>query len=188
MLQYLQIWQKVQGTILTEIPEQLQWKWTTDGIYSAPSCYFASFQVSTSCFSWKIIWKSWAPPRVKFFHWLASQDRCWTAERLARHGLQHHPRCPLCDQSPEIIRHLLLEFPVTRQAWHEIMVWLRMTARPPDQEASIMEWWHRAKRETPKQLRKRTGLSGIADPLYDLEAQKRLCLRRRSALCPVVDQ
>uniref|UniRef100_A0A453EV98 Reverse transcriptase zinc-binding domain-containing protein n=1 Tax=Aegilops tauschii subsp. strangulata TaxID=200361 RepID=A0A453EV98_AEGTS len=33
--------------------------------------------------SWKYIWKSWAPPRVRFFHWLADQDRCWTADRLA---------------------------------------------------------------------------------------------------------
>uniref|UniRef100_A0A453RBX0 Reverse transcriptase zinc-binding domain-containing protein n=1 Tax=Aegilops tauschii subsp. strangulata TaxID=200361 RepID=A0A453RBX0_AEGTS len=32
---------------------------------------------------------------------LANLDRCWTADRLARHGLQHHPRCLLCDQARE---------------------------------------------------------------------------------------
>ena len=38
--------------------------------------------------------KSWAPPRVKFFIWLACQDRCWTGAQLARRGLPHLARCP----------------------------------------------------------------------------------------------
>jgi hypothetical protein len=123
------------------------------------SCYLASFHGSTTCFSWKLIWRSWAPPRVKFFQWLANQDRCWTAERLARHGLQHHPRCPLCDQAPETLQHLLLQCPLARQAWYEILAWLRMTTRPPDQEASLMDWWQHAKANTAKPMRK--GLASI---------------------------
>jgi len=150
--QYLMIWNLIQNTVLTTEPDTLLWSWTTDGAYTASSCYLATFHGSTSCHSWKLIWKTWAPPRVKFFHWLANQDRCWTAERLARHGLQHHPRCLLCDQEPETIQHLLLTCPVTRQTWHEILAWLRMTAAAPSHEASLMEWWSKAKRDTPKQL------------------------------------
>jgi hypothetical protein len=37
---------------------------------------------------------------------------------------------------------------------------LRMTAHPPDQEASIMDWWQIAKRNTPKPMRK--GLASAA--------------------------
>uniref|UniRef100_A0A453BHD7 Reverse transcriptase zinc-binding domain-containing protein n=1 Tax=Aegilops tauschii subsp. strangulata TaxID=200361 RepID=A0A453BHD7_AEGTS len=117
--QYLQLWQLVQQVTLTDAPDQLISKWTTSGIYSAQSCYLATFQGSSQSYSWKLIWKAWAPPRVKFFHWLANLDRCWTADRLARHGLQHHPRCLLCDQAPETIRHLMLDCPFSRQAWHE---------------------------------------------------------------------
>lgn len=29
-------------------------------------------------------WKAWAPSNVKFFAWLALQDRIWTADRLAK--------------------------------------------------------------------------------------------------------
>lgn len=151
-------------TTLSATPDQLRWKWTAGGTYSAKSCYLATFQGSMTSYSWKLIWKNWAPPRVKFFHWLADQDRCWTGERLARHGLQHNPRCPLRDQAVETIHHLLLECPFARQTWHEILAWLRMTAPAPDQERSLMDWWLRAKQNTPKPLRKGLGSITLLTP------------------------
>ena len=57
-----------------------------------------------------------APPRVKFFHWLANLERCWTADRLARRGLPHPARCLLCDQAPESIHHLFLACPFSKLA------------------------------------------------------------------------
>ena len=142
------------NTILSNEPDRLLWKWTANGIYSAQSCYAATFQGSTRCPSWKLVWKSWAPPRVKFFRWLANQDRFWTAERLVRLGMQHHPRCLLCDQATETIQHLLLACPFARQTWHTILDWLRMPIQAPDQEPTVMEWWLRAKESTPPALRK----------------------------------
>lgn len=114
--QYLKLWQAVQHVSLTHEPDRLRWRWTASGTYTAQSCYAATFHGSTRCPSWKLTWRSWAPPRVRFFHWLANQDRCWTATRLARHSLQHHPRCLMCDQAPETIQHLLLACPFSRQS------------------------------------------------------------------------
>uniref|UniRef100_A0A8I6WC10 Reverse transcriptase zinc-binding domain-containing protein n=1 Tax=Hordeum vulgare subsp. vulgare TaxID=112509 RepID=A0A8I6WC10_HORVV len=158
--QYLQLWQLAQQVTLPTELDKLTWKWTTSGVYTAQSAYLATFQGSTTCFSWKLIWKNWVPPKVKFFHWLACQDRCWTAEHLARHGMQHHPRCLLCDQAPETRRHLMLECPFARQTWHEVLAWLRMTAAPPDHEASPMDWWLQARQNTSKPLHK--GLASAA--------------------------
>uniref|UniRef100_A0A453EDL1 Reverse transcriptase zinc-binding domain-containing protein n=1 Tax=Aegilops tauschii subsp. strangulata TaxID=200361 RepID=A0A453EDL1_AEGTS len=152
--QYLMIWQTVNRTILSNEPDQLLWRWTANGIYSAQSCYAATFHGSTRCTSWKLIWKSWAPSRVKFFHWLANQDCCWMAERLARCGLQHHPRCLLCDQATETLQHLLLTCPFARQTWYAILAWLRMPTRPPDQEPTVMARWLRANKHTPMTRRK----------------------------------
>jgi hypothetical protein len=43
-----------------------------------------------------------------FFIWLVAQNRCWTADRLAKRGLNHPNKCPLCDQNAESINHLLV--------------------------------------------------------------------------------
>jgi hypothetical protein len=158
--QYLQLWMAIAHTTLTTEPDRLVWKWTDSGSYTAKSCYLALFQGSTMSSSWKLTWKTWGPPRVKFFSWLASMDRCWTAERLARRGLQHHPRCLLCDQLPETMHHLILACPFSRQVWHEVLARLRMTCQPPtDADATLDDWWRRARQGTPKIMRK--GLDSI---------------------------
>lgn len=82
--QYVQLWIRLQDLGLSEGPDTLRWRWTADGMYSAKSCYEFLFQGSIRSRSWRLNWRVWAPPRVKFFIWLACHDRCWTAERLAR--------------------------------------------------------------------------------------------------------
>ena len=75
------------------------------------------------------IWKSRAPMSYKFLTWLVSKNQCWTADRLHKRGMPHPAACPLCDQEPETLRHLLLRCVVARQVWH---VWLS--------EWKILEW------------------------------------------------
>jgi hypothetical protein len=132
--QYLLIWQAIQHTTLSTETDHLFWKWTT-GSYSAQSWYKATFQWSILCSAWKIIWRNWAPPRVKFFHSLAHQDRCWTADHLPHRGLQHNPACLLCGQAAETMVHLILSCPFSKQMWHEVLSWLRMACAPPAQES-----------------------------------------------------
>ena len=66
---------------------------------------------------WERIWKSWALGKCKFFLWLVAHNRCWTADRLAKRGLNHPPKCPLCDEVDETIDHLLVSCVFTRQFW-----------------------------------------------------------------------
>jgi len=87
--QYVQLWIQIRDFGLTAEPDSLLWRWTSDAQYSAKSCYEFLFQGSIISRSWQLNWQTWAPPRVKFSVWLACQDRCWTAERLARRGLAH---------------------------------------------------------------------------------------------------
>jgi hypothetical protein len=153
--EYLQLWQRVEGTLLSQDPDHLCWKWTASGIYSAKSAYLATFQGAIACPAAKHIWRTWAPQKVKFFLWLALQDRCWTAERLARRGLPHHPRCLLCDQLPETMHHLLIDCPFVKQVWHEALAWLRMPCRTPDSDsASLTDWITETKPALPKPLRR----------------------------------
>ncbi|XP_020188032.3 uncharacterized protein [Aegilops tauschii subsp. strangulata] len=96
MLQYVDLWRRLQSVALTTEPDIIRWKWTEDGEYSAASCYDALFIGSTASEHWRIVWKTGAPLSVKFFTYLASINRCWTADRLSRRGLPHKLAYVLC--------------------------------------------------------------------------------------------
>jgi hypothetical protein len=64
-----------------------------DGKYSAKSAYEGLFAGSTSFSHYHLVWKTWAPPKCRFFLWLVANKRCWTADRLAKRGLDHPARC-----------------------------------------------------------------------------------------------
>lgn len=130
------------------------WRWTSAGAYSARCCYLATFQGSVGSDSWKLTWRTWAPPKVKFFYWLADLGHCWTADHLARRGLPHEPSCVLCDQRPETMQHLLVDCPFSQQVWHCILSWIRATCQPPTQGVTLSTWWRLARRASPKPLRK----------------------------------
>uniref|UniRef100_A0A453FVE8 Reverse transcriptase zinc-binding domain-containing protein n=1 Tax=Aegilops tauschii subsp. strangulata TaxID=200361 RepID=A0A453FVE8_AEGTS len=78
--------------------------------------------------------------------------------------MQHHPRCLLCDQAPETIRHLLLACPFARQTWHSTFAWLCIPAPVPGHEAKLMDWWLRAKDATPLALCKALQSVALLNP------------------------
>jgi hypothetical protein len=96
LLDYLHIWDIVDGIILhPEILDRFSWKLSQDHSYSSKSAYAAFFVGSIKFGSWRRIWKTWAPPRCKFFIWLVFHNRVWTADRLAKRNLAHPESCPL---------------------------------------------------------------------------------------------
>jgi hypothetical protein len=92
-----------------------------DGKYSAKAAYESLFIRSIQFEPSDKIWKSWAPPKCNFFLWLAALQRCWTADRLQKRGLEHPARCPLCDQDPESIDHLLVGCVLAREFWCRLL-------------------------------------------------------------------
>ena len=93
-----------------------------------------------------MIWKNWAPPKVKFFAWLALQDRIWTADRLAKRGWKNCGLCPLCKREPETGPHLFFKCRHTIRLWSMLVAKLGLehvdisTWRLP---GSVEEWWDR---------------------------------------------
>lgn len=130
LVQYIYLWTWLSQTTLSDASDLLTWPWTPNDAYSAKSCYKALFAGSMIETYWKLTWKSWAPLRVKIFLWLAFQGRCWTVDRLARRGLAHAPLCLLCEQEPEAMEHLLAGCSFSRQTWHEVLSWYRITDTP----------------------------------------------------------
>ena len=97
------------------------WKLSSSGQYTAKLTYRGLFQGSVRLFSWEGIWKTWAPAKCRFFMWLVAHNRCWTADRLARRGLDHPSRCLLCDQDAETINHLLVDYVFARVFWFGLL-------------------------------------------------------------------
>ena len=87
------------------------------------------------------IWKTWAPSNAKIFLLLASLNRCWTADRRARHNLPHDPICKLCSQDNETLHHLLVGCVFSHIIWHDIMAWCRIPALLPDGTSGFFDWW-----------------------------------------------
>jgi hypothetical protein len=75
--------------------------------------------------------------------WLVEHDRCWTSDRLAKRGMDHLERCPLCDQHEETISHMLVSCIFERQVWLGLLgdVGLHESV-PQSREVSFEAWWH----------------------------------------------
>jgi len=98
LMEYLELWDIISTVVLQEgVPDRHIWRLSTTGQYTAKSAYDALFQGAICFEPYERIWKSWAPPKCRFFMWLVAHNRCWTADRLAKQGLPHHDRCLLCD-------------------------------------------------------------------------------------------
>lgn len=161
IIEYLQVWDLLEGMELQEgMPDVHTWVHSASGQYSSKSAYKVFFQGSIGFEPWKRLWKSWAPLWCKFFLWLAIKNRCWTADRLARRGLSHPPRCPLCDQEDETIQHLLTSCVFTRQIWFQVLARTglqQLTPQPTD--FCFSDWWRTAASRAPKD--RRSGLNSL---------------------------
>jgi len=94
----LELWDIISVVVLQEgVPDRHIWRLSTTGQYTAKSAYDALFQGAIRFEPYERIWRSWTPPKCRFFMWLVAHNRCWTADRLAKQGLPHHDRCLLCD-------------------------------------------------------------------------------------------
>jgi hypothetical protein len=118
IMQYLHVRALVDEVALDSTrPDLFHWRWSPSGLYSASSAYQATFQGHTTLFRARELWKVEVPNKCHMFIWLVLQDRCWTAERRRRHGLQDDDDYAFCSQLAESIDHLLVGCPFSREVW-----------------------------------------------------------------------
>jgi hypothetical protein len=125
--EFVRLWATLRDFHLQEdMEDDIVWKHTANGIYSAASAYDAQFQGTIRSPMKHTVWKAWAPPKVKFFAWLANQNRIWTNDRLAKRGWQNSGPCPLCKQASETVDHLFYKCRYTIRLWDMIKGWLQL--------------------------------------------------------------
>eukprot|EP00253_Pinus_taeda_P030665 PITA_30665 len=66
---------------------------------------------------WRIIWKSEAIPKIKFFTWLLLKGKVLTAENLSKRGINGPSRCPNCCSAEETMYHLFIDCPFAKRCW-----------------------------------------------------------------------
>jgi hypothetical protein len=142
LAEFFILWQVLVVVQLTPGREDtLRWCWPGDGVYSAKSAYNAFFAGRARCSMASQIWRYRAPYGCKFFAWIVSRDRCWTDDRLEHRGLPRPVACPLYDQEPETIHHLLLGCVAAQQVWvWALNLWDRM-AWLPLANTGLLLWW-----------------------------------------------
>lgn len=121
--EFINLWDLTSRVHLVhEAPDSIAWKFTNDGKYSASSAYNVQFEGLTSTTHNASVWEVWAPPKCKFFAWLAMQNRIWTADRLQWRGWPNCGSYPLCNQTQDSSAHLFkCRFSI--RVWKEILSW-----------------------------------------------------------------
>lgn len=76
--------------------DKIRWIGGKDGCYSAGSAYKMQFPPAAMTSFKPLIWKAWAPGKVKMFAWLLHHNRLWCNDRLQRRGWPNGYFCPLC--------------------------------------------------------------------------------------------
>lgn len=142
------------------VRDRFIWSPSVSGIYSFKSTYERFFVGSVKFERAKRIWKIWTPPRCKFSLWLPSPNRCWTADRLARKGMDHPAWCPLCEQENKMVQHLLVGCVFARQVQFKVFSLLgRQQLTPKPESLVFQEWWSLIVPKVPKEFRE--GLNSV---------------------------
>jgi hypothetical protein len=112
---------------------------------SAASAYKLQFFSLMESSINKIVWKAWAPPKVKNDAWLALQSRLWTVDRLRRRGWENYGLCPLCKQTKKNHNHLFVHCRFTTRIWELLKEWLGIQGVFPRHWAGLniggLLWW-----------------------------------------------
>jgi len=143
--EYTQLWRVVvQLQLQPNSRDGITRKLTKDGKYSTSSAYKAQFLGSCKTNFCSLIWKTWAPPKCKFFGWLILQNRVWTSDRLAARNWPNFGNCPLCCQLLESGLYLFQDCRFTRRLWKGITMWVGVPGLLPVNWVhgeSVLEWW-----------------------------------------------
>lgn len=105
----------------------------------------------------KLVWKTWAPLKIKIFLWLALRRRHWTGDRLRRHGLDARELCYLCDQEVETIDHIIATCAFSREVWFFVLQALRLQL--PQAAPTTLSWWRRLRSSSNSE--RRPGLDSL---------------------------
>jgi hypothetical protein len=83
--EYLHLWNTLSKVELHPGVEDTHgWRFASNGQFTVKSAYECFFKGSVEFEHYGKVWKTWAPAKCRYFVWLVANNKCWTADRLAK--------------------------------------------------------------------------------------------------------
>jgi hypothetical protein len=73
--QFVDLWLRVRQTHLSDQDDELSWKFSANGAYSAKLAYNIQFVRTFIEFGWADLWKAKTKNKCKFLSWLLLQNK-----------------------------------------------------------------------------------------------------------------
>lgn len=131
-------------TLRVNIDDQAWWNADPSGSFSvSPARRWSESAQGPSLRITKLLWGNGAPPREKFFGWLAWKDRVKTAFYLQRIGVLDpnvNIYCLFCRENVETTNHILLHCPLVWRMWSELLDWWNLSWVIPGSVGDLLEW------------------------------------------------
>lgn len=150
------------GSILNDISlnsntaDDISWKWTGNGQYTAKSAYLAQFQGGTTSSNFLPLWTTNAEPKQRFFGWLILHQKALTADNFLKRHWPCHWICCLCRSAFEDANHLAKECPFFVWVWNKICHWQGHNAFSlHNSYSTLTDWWEELCKIKPLATRKR---------------------------------
>lgn len=155
--EFIVLWEALAGTTLeAEVEDDITWKWTEDGEYSAKSAYLAQFQGRLSKIRVTPIWKAHAEGKCRFFAWTLLHKKILTANNLQKRGWTEDTDCRLCGNDFETPTHLCKDCPYTKEVWGILRQWLNLTQIQSVQESgSLINYWRKCRNKFQRAERRK---------------------------------
>jgi hypothetical protein len=104
------------------------WKWTKNGIFSVKSMYNHLCRHGRAR-SFKHLWKSRIPLKIKIWLWLIWHNAIATKDNLLKRNWSGSASCQFCHQN-ETISHLFFECVAAKDVWSTVAVAIGANDRP----------------------------------------------------------
>ena len=140
--------------VLSEADDTFTWKWCANGCFSSRSACMKLFEGTVLLEEASLVWNSFVSMRFKFHAWLSLQKRCWSADRLIRHGLPSHVDCPLCAVEIETLDSLSLQCRFSSAIWFCLISRRGWPVPLPGAHSSLPSWWPAVVASSPASTRK----------------------------------
>jgi hypothetical protein len=155
MAELIKLWSLIQEVQLSQEEDQLIWRWSADGVYSAKSAYEVQFRGTYSTLNCSALWKAKAEGKHRFFAWLLLQSKILTADKLLLWNWPCNPTCMLCDQHAETAEHLTLHCVFSQEVWALVNAWTGGLVPVPQPDLSLESWWNSTLRSATKNDKRR---------------------------------